>query len=147
MYPDPNFMKNMNPQMMKQISEAIQKLPRGKLNQLQAIMQKAMSGQDVTQEAQEFEKSLPEDFQQLMKTWATAMGGLGAMGGAPAPAAPAPSSEEMSLEQAKALVAQAAAEGKIDQEEAQGLLSGAPSTSESRFGKLFKGFGGKKSTP
>ncbi len=129
---DPSAMEGFNPEMMGQISQAFQRLPKGQLQRLQSLMQKAMSGKDITTEAREFERTLPPDFQDLMKTW----GGMaaGSMGqGTPdlaslantaesAPAQlPAPASE-MTPEQARELVAKAAAEGKISQDVAEGLL-------------------------
>src|SRR4051812_29694277 len=43
-----NPMANMDPQVMMQVSQALQRLPKGQLQRLQNLMQKAMSGKDVT---------------------------------------------------------------------------------------------------
>src|SRR5437868_1454584 len=41
----------LDPQWMAQFSGALQRLPKGQMQRLQAMMQKAMSGKDVTREA------------------------------------------------------------------------------------------------
>lgn len=123
----------MDPAMMMQMSQALQRLPRGQLQRLQAIMQKAMAGKDVTREAAEFERSLPPDFKNLMSGFAQ-----GAMGGT----APAAESNDMSADEARKIVEKAAAEGKISAEQAKELLaaqngSTAETHKESKFGRLF----------
>src|SRR4051812_43394405 len=47
---DPKVLENMDPQWMGQVSQALQRLPKGQLQRLQSIMQKAMHGKDVTDE-------------------------------------------------------------------------------------------------
>ena len=117
---DPAALANMDPQMMQQVSNALQRLPRGQLQKLQSIMQKAMSGKDVTAESAEFEKSLPPDFQQLMQTFA--------MSAAMASAQPEPAETEalksMTEDRAREIVEKAAAEGTITKEQAESLLKG-----------------------
>src|SRR5690242_3807878 len=56
---DPSFLDSMDPQMLMQMTQAFQRLPKGQLQRMQALMQKAMNGKDITAEAQEFERSLP----------------------------------------------------------------------------------------
>lgn len=48
-------------------SSAIQRLPKGQLIRLQGLMQKAMSGKDVARELEEFQKTLPPSFQEMLK--------------------------------------------------------------------------------
>jgi hypothetical protein len=48
-------------------SSAIQRLPKGQMQQLQALMQKAMAGKNVTRELEEFQRKLPPSFQELLK--------------------------------------------------------------------------------
>jgi hypothetical protein len=118
----------MDPAMMLQFSQALQRLPRGQLQRLQGIMQRAMSGQDVTREAAEFEKTLPTDIQQLMMSFAGQMAQQGMGGGEGFPALPgaATGSEGgMTEEEARQIVAAAAAEGKVSQDEADKLLAPA----------------------
>jgi hypothetical protein len=155
----------MDPQMMLQISQGLQRLPKGQLQRLQAIMQKAMNGKDVTAEAQELERSLPKDFQEMMQSLSATYGNSMLQKAQQTAAAeeggalPAPASEEpLSLEQARALVAKAAAEGKISQEQAQALLnsedlpsqevtpieSTGEATGESKLGRFWKNFSGKQ---
>src|SRR6185437_6087594 len=45
------FLENMDPQYIKQVTQALQRLPKGQMQRLQSIMQKAMSGKDVSAEA------------------------------------------------------------------------------------------------
>ena len=42
----------MDPQMMLQFSQMLQRLPKGQLQRLQGIMQRAMSGRDVSRESE-----------------------------------------------------------------------------------------------
>jgi hypothetical protein len=48
-------------------STAIQRLPKGQMQQLQALMQKAMSGKNVTRELEELQRKLPPSFQELLQ--------------------------------------------------------------------------------
>lgn len=109
----PPGLEGVTPEMMSQVAQMLQRLPKGQLQRLQGIMQRAMAGKDVTREAQEFEKTLPAEFQQMLGGFQLpAMAGLPAAGGG-----------EMTPEQAREIVARAAAEGKISSEQAQALLS------------------------
>ena len=47
-------------------SSAIQRLPKGQLNQLQVLMQKAMNGKDVSRELDELQKKLPTSVQEML---------------------------------------------------------------------------------
>ena len=52
---------------LAEFSSAIQRLPKGQLQQLQAIMQKGMAGKDVTRELEDLQKRLPPSVQELLK--------------------------------------------------------------------------------
>lgn len=52
---------------LAQFSGAIQRLPKGQLQQLQALMQKAMAGKNVGRELEEFQRKLPPAFQEMLK--------------------------------------------------------------------------------
>lgn len=51
---------------LAEFSSAIQRLPKGQLQQLQSLMQKAMSGKDVARELEELQRKLPSSVQELM---------------------------------------------------------------------------------
>lgn len=162
----------MNPEFMMQVGQALQRLPKGQIQKLQHLMQKAMSGTDVSAEAAELEKSLPPDFKNMMQGW-QAMAGAGGgetpntpespalPGGlldslstpATIPALPsftdtsAPTSGGMTEDEARRLVEEAAKEGKISEEQAQELLNTPSEDSTpaaSGFGRLWRGLSGKK---
>jgi hypothetical protein len=148
----PPGMENMDPQMMTQAAQMLQRLPRGQLQRLQSIMQRAMAGKDVSREAEEFQKTLPPDFQQMMTQFAMAAGAMGgAEGGAAAlPAsAPAAASAPMTEEEARAIVERAAKQGKLSEDQAKELLQ-ADAQSEGQeegkgIGKFWKNLTGKQS--
>jgi|GEM_PF-1961253 len=52
---------------LAEFSSAIQRLPKGQLQQLQAIMQKGMQGKDVTRELEDLQRRLPPSVQELLK--------------------------------------------------------------------------------
>lgn len=131
-----NPLAGMDPQMMAQLSQALQRLPRGQMQRLQGIMQKAMSGRDVSAEAAEFEKTLPLDMQNLLRSFQ--MPGLPGM-------EPAPSEEPMTEEKARQIVAEAAAQGKISTEEAAALTGGEVAQPQQKgLGKLWRNWTGAK---
>jgi hypothetical protein len=94
----------------------------------------------------------------MMTQFAMAAGGMGALGGEGAATAVAPSNEPasagpMTEEEARAIVAKAAAQGKLSEEQAQELLqgeahaTGTDSSSEEKskgIGKLWKNITGNK---
>ena len=125
-------MPDMNSAMMKNMMSAFQRLPKAQLQRFQALMQKAMSGKDVTREAAELERMLPPQFQQMMISM------MGAMGMA-AQNQTAAAAENMSEEEARKLVEAAAKEGKISSDEAANLLADTPKKSG-----FWKGLIGKK---
>ena len=51
---------------LAQFSGAIQRLPKGQLQHLQSLMQKAMAGKDVSRELEEFQRKLPPSMQELL---------------------------------------------------------------------------------
>lgn len=149
----PPGMENMDPQMMAQAAQMLQRLPRGQLQRLQSIMQRAMAGKDVTKEAEEFQKTLPPDFQQMMTQFAMVAGQSGMMGpgageGAPALGAPA-SSGAMTEEEARKIVEAAAKQGKLSDDQAKELLQAEPSSESDEkskgIGKFWKNLTGKQS--
>ncbi len=151
-----NPFENMNPdqmQAMTQMTQAIQRLPKGQMQRLQMIMQKAMSGKDVTREAQEFEKTLPLELQQMMRNFQ--MPGMPGMGGAADMGAATGAIETsgipvgdvggsaMSAEDARRIVEEAAAKGDISADQAKDLLSASPEAEKkSKLSGFFK-FGKK----
>lgn len=56
----------MDPEWLMKMSQAFQRLPKGQMQKLQGLMQKAMSGKDVSREAEAFEKTLPVELQGLL---------------------------------------------------------------------------------
>jgi hypothetical protein len=52
---------------LAEFSAAIQRLPKGQLQQLQAIMQKGMHGKDVSRELENLQKRLPPSVQELLR--------------------------------------------------------------------------------
>jgi hypothetical protein len=118
---DPTFLNEMNPEFMSQMTQAIQRLPKGQLQRIRVLMQKAMNGKDISGEAQSLEKTLPAEFQNLIQTWGSLAGMQNAF-----PAGAQQQGEqqqpEMTEEQARKLVSEAAEEGLIPQEKAAELL-------------------------
>ncbi len=153
----------MDPQMIAQFSQALQRLPKGQMQRLQSIMQKAMNGKDVTAESKEFERTLPAEFQNMLKMWTPPAMTGGAETFAPNGEAlaeiPAESSVPMTEAEARALVAQAAAQGTLSKDEAQALLQPSADSSthspageghevegkgnESKLGKFWRNLSGK----
>jgi hypothetical protein len=120
----PPGMEHMTPEMMGQVASMLQRLPKGQLQRLQTVMQKAMSGKDVTREAEEFQKTLPAEFQQMLMSMAPGMAAAQGQGGLPATFGGADSTLDggMSEEEARRIVAEAAASGKISADKAADLL-------------------------
>jgi hypothetical protein len=112
-----DMLKGMDPQAIAQMQQALARIPKGQLQKLQGLMQRAMSGKDVTQEAAEFERNLPADLQQQLRGVGMQM--MASQGGAPGVSPGGPSG--MTEEEAKAIVAAAAAEGKITTDQAAAL--------------------------
>ena len=130
----------LDSQMMVQFSQLMARLPKGQLQKLQSIMQRAMRGEDVSREAQHLEKSLPVELQQLLVSLS------GQMTGGPMAGAQMPINGDMSEEEARRIVAAAAKEGKISSTQAQDLLATTPVAQEKEargLGRLWKGITGK----
>ena len=159
----------LDPQWMMQFTGALQRLPKGQMQRLQAMMQKAMSGKDVSREAAEFERTLPPELQSLMMNFkmpgmeAAAQQLASGAGGEAAQNALAVASQAFSdgagensfegaltEEQARKIVAAAAAEGKISEDQASQLLAESANASNeiseggSKFGKLWRSMRGQK---
>src|SRR5690606_32429193 len=101
----------------------------GQVQRMQALVQRMMSGQDVSAEAAELEKSLPPDFQEMMAGFADQvpdMAGL-AEEGEPEGIQPgdetletsAAESEELTAEKARQVILQAVESGQMDREQAE----------------------------
>lgn len=131
---DPNSLSEDEQKQMVQFAQAFQRLPKGQLQRLQAIMQKALNGKDVTREAAELEHSLPPDFQEMLKTMK-----LPNLPGMATHSTQEENPGSMSEQEARAIVAQAAQEGKISQDEAQTLLDKKEATGISKFWKKLSG--------
>ena len=130
---------SLDPQWMMQFTQALQRLPKGQMQRLQAMMQKAMAGKDVSREAADFEHTLPLELQTLMH--AAPMEQLAKMGqqGTEQGALPDASVEPaMTAEEAKAIVEAAAAAGKIDAGEAEELIKGADEAGGSKISKFWR---------
>lgn len=137
----------LDPAMMSQFMSAMQRLPKGQLQRIQSIMQRAMAGKDVSREAAELERTLPPDFQALMAGM-TGMAGMasGLQGGA----ATESSIDSMSADEAKKIVEKAVSEGKLTADQATELLGAthpggeAASTEKTgKFGKLWRSIRGQ----
>jgi|GEM_PF-410895 len=128
----------MDPAMLMQMSQMLQRLPKSQMQKLQNVMTRAMAGKDVTREAQDLERSLPPEFLEMMKGFAgpamAAMGGGEAMPDMSALTGALPVESEagategapvnMSAEEARAIVEKAVREGTVTAEQAAGLLAG-----------------------
>jgi SEC-C motif len=142
---DPSIFNQMDPQVMGQFTQAMRRLPRGQLQRLQALMQKAMNGRDIRTEAAEFEKTLPLEFQNLIHSMSLSTNSMASSEASPA----SQETPAMTEEQARALVTEAAASGKISQEQAETLLQESQSSSSessSKLGRFWKNITGKKNS-
>ena len=123
----------MDPAVRKEMMQAFRSMPKDQLRKLQSISQRMLNGESLEAELAEIQNLLPADFQQKM---------MGLSGPVP----------EMSEEEARALVAQAAAEGKISPDQAAKLLKddgekqAASETppADKKSGGFFKGLLGGK---
>ncbi len=136
----------MDPQFLAQMQQAMQRMPRGQLQRLQSLMQKAMSGKDVSRDAAELERLMPPELLDLARSSPMAAA-LAQQAGLPA-AAPA-AGDEMSVDEARRLVEEAASKGEISAEQAEQLLANVPAEGagvekSGKFSKLWKGLTGKK---
>jgi hypothetical protein len=132
----------MDPQWIAQFQQMMGRLPRGQLQKMQALMQRAMAGKDVTREAAELERMMPPELLNMARSSPMAAQMAQQAGIA------LPQSEEggMSVAEARKLVEEAAGKGEISAEQAQELLANAPTESEAKsgkFSKLWKSITGK----
>jgi hypothetical protein len=131
----------MDPAWLAQFQQMMQRLPRGQLQKMQALMQRAMAGKDVTREAAELERMMPPELLNMARS-----SPMAAQMAQQSGLAPAESTEGgMSLEEARKLVEEAAGKGEISADQAQELLANAPTESGTgKFSKLWKSITGKK---
>lgn len=137
----------IDPAKMAQLAQAMQRLPRGQMQKIQSLMQRAMAGKDVSKEAEMLEKMLPAGLKEMMESFVPAQVQN------PAESIEEPESEEqsnMSVEEAKKVIEEAVAQGEVSREQAdellkaQGLKTEMESTpKESKLGKFWKGLRGK----
>lgn len=132
----------VDPAMMTQMAQMLQRLPRGQMMKLQSIMQRAMQGKDVTREAAEIQRMLPPEFAAMAQQMMMAGGMMNAMNSGAE--AEMPKSED----EAKKIVAEAVAAGKISADEAKQLLGDEAETlikqhEKKGFSKLWSKVTGK----
>jgi hypothetical protein len=128
----------MDPEMMNKLGRAMSRLPKGQLQRLQAIMQKAMTGKDVSREAAELEGQLPVEFQEMVRS----MSGMPGMAEMP--------QSDMSEADARRIVEEAVKKGELSADQAKQVLAGqAPAIANdqadsSKLSKLWKSIRGEK---
>lgn len=128
----------MDPQWLAEVQKMMQKMPRGQLQKMQSVMQKAMAGKDVSREAAELDQMMPPELIEMMKSGP--MASLMTQTEAQAAA----KDQEMSVEQARQLVEEAAMRGEISSEEAQGLLAETKEVqAPGKFGQFWRKLSGK----
>jgi hypothetical protein len=132
----------LNPDAINKFSQAMRRLPKGQVQRLQSLMQKAMAGKDVSREAMELESQLPPDFQEMLKSF----GPMG-LGGADLNASQTESG--MSEQDARRIIEEAAKSGKISSEQAKELLASQDGHSAnpeegSKLSKMWNSLRGKK---
>lgn len=125
---------------MAQMSQMFQRLPRGQMQKLQSLVQRAMSGRDVAQEMEEFQHSLPLDLQKML-----ADSPLKAKSGETGNTTSLPEkNSDMTEAEARKIVEAAAAEGKISSDQAQDLLKEG-AREKGGLERLWRGLTGKSS--
>jgi hypothetical protein len=119
----------MDPKVLMELSQLMQRLPPEQLSKMQTLMHNTMAGFDTKKDLEEFERNLPPDFREKI---------LKIMGGAAVPQ-PIPSIQvpetvqessleaalEMDLHQARLTILRAVASGGMSPEEAEKLLFSA----------------------
>ena len=123
----------MDPKMLLELSQLIQSLPSQQLSHMQTLMHNAMAGLDVRKEMEDFEKSLPPDFQKKLIAIVSSQGGFqnsmsasqsgqtGVVTGL-APVSETQKNDSMDLHSARLTILQAVSNGHISPEEAEKLL-------------------------
>jgi hypothetical protein len=109
----------MDPALMMQFNQALMRMPRGQLQKLQSIMQRAMSGQDVSREAAELDRLMPPELKQMAQSLGMGMG----LPTAGVPGAAESDTSGMSENDARKIIEDAAKSGQISKEEAEKLLA------------------------
>ena len=135
----------VDPAAMSQMTSLMQRLPRAQLQKIQALMQKAMSGKDVTQEAQELERMMPPELLSQMAAFAPGlMGGMPAEFQAGVAAAEQDDAAEMSAAEARKVIEAAVKDGSLSRADADAALAargqGASEPKTGRWSKLMGSF-------
>jgi len=109
----------MNPEQISQVQNMLKKLPHQQMQRLQSLMQKAMSGKDVTRDFEDFEKTLSPEMKEAFSQMSGQFGGAGATDASQG----STQEEDMTVDEAKKVIEQAVKEGRLTQEQAQELLN------------------------
>jgi hypothetical protein len=130
----------MDPKILMELSQLIQRLPAEQLSRMQTLMHNTMAGYDTKKEMEEFERDLPPDFREkIMKILGASPAGAAAppaskiqglreeiIDVSPSPeeisSSSSESTGEMDLYQARMTLLRAVANGSIQPEEAEKLL-------------------------
>jgi len=126
----------MDPKVLMELSQLIQKLPTEQLSRMQSLMHNTMAGYDMKKEMEDFEKGLPPEFrEQLFKILGSSVTSSGALQtgsqvgsqmGMEAVIDVSPSDPSttgaMNLHQARMTILRAVASGSMPPEEAEKLL-------------------------
>jgi hypothetical protein len=127
----------MDPKVLMELSQLIQKLPAEQLSRMQTLMHNTMAGYDMKKEMEEFEKGLPPDFREkIIKILGPSVTTSGSsyseiqgmkdnvidISPNPAESTTSEPSEEMDLHQARLTILKAVASGSMQPEEAEKLL-------------------------
>jgi hypothetical protein len=104
----------MDPAMMSQMTQMLQRLPRAQMMKLQSIMQRAMAGQDVAAEAAMIEKMLPPEFAEMSRQMMMASGMMSQMN--------TPAELPKTEDDAKKIIVEALSAGKLTEAQAKELL-------------------------
>lgn len=107
----------MDPKVMMELSELVQKLPPEKLQQMQSLMHNMMAGFDVKREMEEFEKGLPPGFRETVMSLMASQAKMEMTSQEPAAVA-----GSMDVHKARMTILEAVADGKMTPEEAEKLL-------------------------
>lgn len=109
--------------------QAFQKLPKAQARKFQSLMQRAMSGEDVSNEMAVLEKQLPPQFQEMMAGMMPETQGQDSQDDTP-----------MSEDEAKKVLEKAIASGQISEKEADEFLNSTQDQKEKKpwFKSMFK---------
>ncbi|MEO7162960.1 MAG: hypothetical protein ABI041_08575 [Bdellovibrionia bacterium] len=127
----------MDPKVLMELSQLIQKLPAEQLSRMQTLMHNTMAGYDMKKEMEEFEKGLPPDFREkIIKILGPSVTPSASpyseiqgmkdnvidISPSSAESTTSESSVEMDLRQARLTILKAVASGSMQPEEAEKLL-------------------------